>query len=96
MVDPTVFQTWFTEPQKLIANGFVRDYPQLKSWGGMRRWIRHAGALSHEGKVEVYLGMGRSRPVNLQILEDVGLVDDWDGDGILDIQPDGPSLSTDV
>ena len=30
---PTVFQTWFTEPQKLIQNGFVKDITaQLKEF----------------------------------------------------------------
>lgn len=91
---PTVFQTWFTEPQKLIANGFVRPITaQLKELGwydqmdpAMRETLSAGG--------EVYGvprdGYGLGLLINLQILEDVGLVDDWDGDGILDIHgPDG-------
>ena len=91
---PTVFQTWFTEPQKLIANGFVRDItPQLKELGWYEKMdpaMRET--LSHEGKVYGVPrdGYGLGLLINLQILEDVGLVDDWDGDGILDIHnPDG-------
>lgn len=31
---PTVFQTWFTEPQKLVENGFIRSVDaQLKKFG---------------------------------------------------------------
>lgn len=91
---PTVFQTWFTEPQKLIANGFVRPITdQLKSLGWYDKMDpQMREALSYDG--EVYGvprdGYGLGLLINLQILEDVGLVDDWDGDGILDIHnPDG-------
>ncbi len=91
---PTVFQTWFTEPQKLIDNGFVRDITaqlqQLGWYDKMDPVMREM--LSRDGKVYGVPrdGYGLGLLINLQIFEEVGLVDDWNGDGILDIHgPDG-------
>lgn len=91
---PTVFQTWFTEPQKLIENGFVREItPQLKELGWYDKMDPEMREmLSRDGKVYGVPrdGYGLGLLINLQVFEDVGLVDDWNGDGILDIHgPDG-------
>jgi multiple sugar transport system substrate-binding protein len=86
---PTVFQTWFTEPQKLIKNGFVKDITDpLKELGWydkMDPTMREA--LTSNGKVYGVPrdGYGLGLFINLSIFEEVGLVDDWNGDGILDI-----------
>ncbi len=86
---PTIFQTWFTEPPKLIQNGFVKDITaQLKELGWYDKMDPYMmDILSENGKVygvprDAY-GLGLF--INLEILEEVGLVDDWNGDGILDI-----------
>lgn len=91
---PTVFQTWFTEPQKLIENGFVKDITDLLielDWlDDMDPTMK--AALSKDGRVYGVPrdGYGLGLLINLEIFEEVGLVDDWDGDGILDIvDPDG-------
>ena len=91
---PTVFQTWFTEPQKLIENRFVRDITaQLQELGWDEKMDQEMKeALSHNGKIYGVPrdGYGLGLFINLEIFEKVGLVDDWTGDGILDIvNPDG-------
>ncbi|MDF2699000.1 MAG: family 1 extracellular solute-binding protein [Haloplasmataceae bacterium] len=86
---PTVFQTWFTEPQKLIKNGFVKDITEnlkaLNWYDKMDPTMREA--LTSNGKVYGVPrdGYGLGLAINLEVFEEVGLIDDWDGDGILDI-----------
>ncbi len=86
---PTVFQTWFTEPQKLIKNGFVKDITeQLKELGWYDKidpTMREA--LTKDGRVYGVPrdGYGLGLFINLEIFQEVGLVDDWNGDGVLDI-----------
>ncbi len=86
---PTVFQTWFTEPQKLIKNGFVKDITQpLKDLGWYDKMDPEMReALTHEEKVYGVPrdGYGLGLFINLSIFEEVGLVDDWNNDGVLDI-----------
>lgn len=78
---PTVFETWFTEPQKLIKNGFVADitdYLAERGWlDKMNPSIR--GLLSDENG-RVY-GMPRDGyalglMINAEVFEDAGLVDE--------------------
>ena len=76
---PTVFETWFTEPQKLIAGGFVRDItPELKALGWdtkMNSSIRNL--LSQDGRIygvprDAYaLGL----MLNVELFREAGLVD---------------------
>ncbi len=86
---PTVFQTWFTEPEKLIKNGFVKDITdQLKDLGWYDKMDPEMRkTLTSNGKVYGVPrdGYGLGLFINLSIFEEVGLVDDWNGDGILDI-----------
>jgi len=86
---PTVFQTWFTEPQKLIKNNFVKDITKpLKDMGWYDKMDPEMmSALTSDGKVYGVPrdGYGLGLFINLSIFEELGLVDDWNDDGILDI-----------
>jgi multiple sugar transport system substrate-binding protein len=91
---PTIFATWFTEPEKLIDNGFVRDItPQLDELGWsdkMDEQMREV--LTFDEKIYGIPrdGYGLGLFINLEIFEEVGLIDDHDNDGYLDIHdPDG-------
>jgi ABC-type glycerol-3-phosphate transport system substrate-binding protein len=76
---PTIFETWFTEPQKLIAGGFVRDITaEVKALGWdskMNAAIRNL--LSKDGKLygvprDAYaLGL----MLNVELFREAGLVD---------------------
>ena len=76
---PTIFETWFTEPQKLIAGGFVKDITlELRSLGWdtkMNRTIKEL--LSKDGRIygvprDAYaLGL----MLNAQVFREAGLVD---------------------
>ncbi len=91
---PTIFQTWFTEPEKLIRNNFVRSIDdQLAELG----WDEHLDpymrdSLTFDGKLYGVPrdGYGLGLVLNLEILAMVGIVDDWDGDGVYNIyDPEG-------
>jgi ABC-type glycerol-3-phosphate transport system substrate-binding protein len=76
---PTIFETWFTEPQKLIDGGFVKDItPEVKALG----WDTKMNAsilnlLSKNGKIygiprDAYaLGL----MLNVELFREAGLVD---------------------
>lgn len=76
---PTIFETWFTEPQKLIAGGFVKDITaELKTLGWdskMNESIKNL--LSKDGKIygvprDAYaLGL----MLNVDLFRKAGLVD---------------------
>jgi len=76
---PTIFETWFSEPQKLIAGGFVRDItPELKA-AGLDSKMNEAvkGLLSRNGKI---YGIPRDGYVlgimlNVELFREAGLVD---------------------
>lgn len=76
---PTVFQTYFTEPQKLISNGFVRDITDiLREFGWhdkMDADMREA--LTADGKVYGIPrdGYGMGLFLNLNMLYDVGVIE---------------------
>ncbi len=91
---PTIFQTWFTEPEKLIRNNFVREITdQIAELG----WDEHLDpymrdTLTFDGKLYGIPrdGYGLGLVLNLEIFAMVGLVDDWDGDGTYNIyDPEG-------
>jgi ABC-type glycerol-3-phosphate transport system substrate-binding protein len=91
---PTIFTTWFTEPEKLIRNGFVRDIDdELKELGwydSMDTQMRDTLTFNDLVYGVPRDGYGMGLFINLEIFAEVGLVDDWNNDGIYDIVgPDG-------
>lgn len=77
---PTVFETWYTEPQKLIKNGLIADVTaQVKEKGILDAINPDIRALLSDENGNVYgvprdayaLGM----MVNVEIFEEAGLVD---------------------
>jgi multiple sugar transport system substrate-binding protein len=76
---PTVFETWFTEPQKLIEGGFVKDITaELKELGwdsAMNPTIKDL--LSKDGKIYGIPrdGYALGLMVNVELFEQAGLVD---------------------
>ena len=94
---PTVFQTWFTEPQKLIANGYVKDITdELKALGWYDKMDPEMReALSAGGRTYGVPrdGYGLGLFMNLKLLEEAGLIEDYDHDGKLDLyDPEGNPL----
>jgi len=91
---PTIFQTWFTEPEKLRRNNFVRPITeQMEALGWLDKLDPYMKeTLTFDG--ELYGvprdGYGLGLVMNLEVLAMVGLVDDWSGDGVYDIyDPEG-------
>lgn len=76
---PTVFETWYTEPQKLIEGGFVKDITaELKELGwdnAMNPTIKEL--LSKDGKIYGIPrdGYALGLMVNVELFEKAGLVD---------------------
>lgn len=76
---PVIFQTYFTEPQKLIANGFIRDITdqltELGWYDKMDETMRET--VSADGKVYGVPrdGYGLGLFLNLAMLYDVGVID---------------------
>jgi ABC-type glycerol-3-phosphate transport system substrate-binding protein len=76
---PTVFETWYTEPQKLIEGGFVKDISaELKELGwdnAMNPTIREL--LSKDGKIYGIPrdGYALGLMINVELFEKAGLVD---------------------
>jgi len=94
---PTVFQTWFTEPQMIVSGGHAKDITEMVKDLG---WYDHM-----DPELRAYLtfdeklygiprdGYGLGIIVNLDVFYEAGLVDDLDGDGIYDIvDPNDPSI----
>lgn len=77
---PTIFDTWFTEPQKLIANGYVKDITDImqeKGWYDMmepttRDLLSADGRLYGVPRDSYALGLF----ININLFEEAGLVDD--------------------
>lgn len=76
---PTIFDTWFTEPQKLINGGFVADITdELKARGwdaAMNPSIRDM--LSKDGRIYGLPrdGYALGLMLNVELFEEAGLVD---------------------
>ncbi|MCR3906978.1 MAG: extracellular solute-binding protein [Tenericutes bacterium] len=94
---PTVFQTWFTEPQMIVSGGHAKDITDIVTELG---WFDKMDPTLRE-----YLtfderlygiprdGYGLGIIVNLDVFYDAGLVSDLDGDGIYDIiDPNNPEI----
>lgn len=94
---PVVFETWFTEPEKLVSKGYVRDITDFLIEFG---WLDKMDDEMREGLTfdgEVYGiprdGYGLGLFLNLEIFEMAGLMEDWNFDGIIDIvDPEGNPL----
>lgn len=77
---PTVFETWYTEPQKLIEGGFVKDITsELKELGwdsAINPQIKDL--LSKDGKIYGIPrdGYALGLMVNVELFQKAGLVDD--------------------
>jgi len=76
---PVVFQTYFTEPQKLIENGFIRDITeQLNALGWYDKMdASMREAVSKDGKIYGVPrdGYGLGLFLNLAMLYDIGVID---------------------
>lgn len=76
---PTVFQTYFTEPEKLVENGWVRDVDdELKELGWLDKMDDEMrDALTFDGKCYGVPrdGYGLGLLLNLSMLYDVGVID---------------------
>ncbi len=78
---PTVFETWYTEPQKLIAGGFVADITaELNELGWLDKMNPVVRAILSDKDGKVY-GLPRDSyalglMINAQVFEDAGLVDE--------------------
>jgi len=93
---PTVFQTWFTEPQMIVSGGHAKDITQIvKDLGWYDKMDSELRSyLTFDDKLYGIPrdGYGLGIIVNLDVFFDAGLVDDLDGDGIYDIiNPNNPS-----
>lgn len=78
---PTVFETWYTEPQKLIKGGFVRDITdELTELGWLDKMNPSVRALLSDENGRVYGtprdGYALGLMINAEVFEDAGLVDD--------------------
>lgn len=78
---PTVFETWYTEPQKLIKGGFVRDITdELTELGWLDKMNPSVRALLSDENGRVYGtprdGYALGLMINAEVFEDAGLVDE--------------------
>lgn len=78
---PVLFQTWFTEPAKLISSGFVRDItPQLEARGWLDKIDPNIRELLSDKDGKIYglprEGYALSLMANLEILEEAGYKND--------------------
>ncbi len=93
---PTVFQTWFTEPQMIVSNGHAKDITDIVNTLGwydkmdpeLREYLTFNDRLYGIPRD----GYGLGLIINLTVFEDAGLATDLDDDGIVDIiNPNNPS-----
>lgn len=78
---PTVFETWYTEPQKLIKGGFVKDITdELTELGWLEKMNPSVRALLSDENGRVYGtprdGYALGLMINAEVFEDAGLVDE--------------------
>lgn len=93
---PTVFQTWFTEPQMIVSGGHAKDITDIVNDMGwydkmdpeLREYLTFDDRLYGIPRD----GYGLGLIINLDVFSDAGLVEDLDGDHIYDIvNPNNPS-----
>lgn len=78
---PTVFETWYTEPQKLIKNGFVADITdELTELGWLDKMNPSIRTLMSDAEGRVYGiprdGYALGLMINAEVFTDAGLVDE--------------------
>lgn len=86
---PTVFQTWFTEPQMIVSGGHAKDITEIVNELGwydkmdteLRDYLTFDDRLYGIPRD----GYGLGLIINLSVFEDAGLASDLDGDGVVDI-----------
>lgn len=92
---PTVFQTWFTEPQMIVSGGHAKDITDIvtdlgwydKMDPALREYLTFDNRLYGIPRD----GYGLGIIVNLNVFFDAGLVEDLNDDGIYDIvDPNNP------
>lgn len=93
---PTVFQTWFTEPQMIVSGGHAKDITSimkdLEWFDKMDPVLKDYLTFDNKLYGIPRDGYGLGIIVNLSVFEDAGLASDLDGDGIVDIvNPDDPN-----
>ena len=77
---PTIFETWFTEPQKLIRGGFVADITdELNELGWTDKMNPTIRSLLSDANGRIYGvprdGYALGLMINAEVFEDAGLVD---------------------
>lgn len=94
---PTVFQTWFTEPQMIVSGGHAKDITDIvtdlgwydKMDPALREYLTFDNRLYGIPRD----GYGLGIIVNLNVFFDAGLVEDLNDDGIYDIvDPNNPDV----
>jgi ABC-type glycerol-3-phosphate transport system substrate-binding protein len=92
---PTVFQTWFTEPQMIVSGGHAKDITEIVTNLGwydkmdpdLREYLTFDDRLYGIPRD----GYGLGIIINLNVFFDAGLVEDLNDDGIYDIvNPNNP------
>lgn len=78
---PTVFETWFTEPQKLIKNGFVADITDelaARGWADKMNPSIRTLLTGPDGRIYGVPrdGYALGLMINAEVFEDAGLVDE--------------------
>jgi ABC-type glycerol-3-phosphate transport system substrate-binding protein len=86
---PTVFQTWFTEPQMIVAGGHAKDITgivkELGWYDKMDPTLRDYLTFDDRLYGIPRDGYGLGVIINLSVFEDAGLASDLNGDGVVDI-----------
>ncbi len=94
---PTVFQTWFTEPQMIVSGGHAKDVTKIVKdlgWYDKMDPVLRSYLTFDEKLYGIPRdGYGLGLIINLNVFEDAGLAMDLDDDGIVDIvDPANPSV----
>lgn len=92
---PTVYQTWFTEPQMIVSGGHAKDITEIVSdlgwYDKMDPELRDYLTFDERLYGIPRDGYGLGLIINLDVFFDAGLVEDYDGDDIYDIvNPNNP------
>jgi len=94
---PIIFETWFTEPEKLVSKAYVRDITeQLTELGWLDKMdpdMREALTFDEKIYGVPRDGYGLGLFLNLELFEMAGIMTDHNEDGIVDIlDPEGNPL----
>lgn len=93
---PTVYQTWFTEPQMIVSGGHAKDITDIVTdlgwYDKMDPELRDYLTFDERLYGIPRDGYGLGLIINLDVFFDAGLVEDYNDDGIYDIiNPENPS-----